>query len=850
MPKVSYIYDFLKDKRYGFICAPDRANAIFFHVSNYQGKEPKIGEFVDYDIVPAKEGKDQAINVRALEDTPELRRTWALEKPGQSRFPSEEIRRSLGDAIRKLEEHCSKKSEKAREAADEMEAELLDMALGSEGLVTLGRNNGLRLSRSLDDYERLVKKEGPKSQEVASTRSCLEQEYPHLKWKIHGLTQYAARGFRKGEELEERKAKGLGPSSVSPGADHRIQVLKPSTKWVLFVDESGTSFDRDQYADSPVEDLPVEKGWEMGRFVGILTPSLTPLDPLNSKTHFTDLNIEQRDRIVQHLLDKPVGVFGITVDDLPETRGNRWVDGVANIVGWVLRMLPVDGPTEIQVLVEQRNPYAARDSDWRAVTRVLLGNLTETHPQRYDKIKLSIEIVEKDGSPHLAYADAIAHTWGSPAMDADARLKQSGLLGTCLHQGDGRQLMKNWDVLQRGSRLEGDEWRDLLHDPDAGDPLSVAGILLDQVSESCREDPALWERYFEVTQKYLDSKEVELRKLGKEVAWLAKCKPENSPIPLHLELAWRTAELEEKNHRGCIDEQTVVRLEELGDALYSEKAWLVCQADLDRAVLATNCFQFEEAGKAISRWEGKDLEIPGRLHWGRVQSTLGQHAAFKGDFDQAEEYFAQAINAFDGMVDPKKARGEISQTATYRAIATMDRPDSDKETIRQHVSAVVSLNCDEVREMAGSAKAKCKYPHHLLLRYLVNHGDPEERDAYLGERDLWQASSGHPWPLIQAYRGILLRSRDSDEAANLMVEAYELAMEPGQGPTVHLIGYTIGAIAMAWGSDPLFEKQELLNLIEILPGAEDRINRLHTALEQPVEPPEGLLGEILPFNFR
>jgi len=836
MSDQSYICTFNDDRGFGFIWEPSRKQEVFFHISDYRGENPGLGEFVDYEIAPGQNGRDKAICVHLIEDKPELRKAWALTRPMRKTSACEELRAALRGAIWELEKVSSWYGDKHPDV-EAARRQFLGVSLATDELADLCISNGLRQKTAFEDYERLIKKHGPQAETVADARKTLEAEYPRLKGKIEKVTDAASRFYRRRSELQRSS---LRQSNI----DHRIQAQSATGSWLLFIDETGASFARDKYSPEGREQ------GSLGRFVAVLVPDPISLQALDLRTHFVDLGVTERDRVVQHLLDSSVGIFGIGVDDLPETRGNRWVDGVVLTIGWVLRLLPVDGPTEVHILVEQRGVHSTGQGDWNATSRVLLSNLAATHPDRYGKIKTSIQVVTKDASPYLAYADAIAHTWGAKSLDAKTRLKQSGLRGTCLHHGDGDELMRAWDILKRGSTLDGYEWQQLIHNPDSGSSAGVARVLLDQVAQSCREAPDLWKRYFDATYGHLESKAVELAGLGKEVAWLAACKPENSEIPPNLELAWRIAELEEKNHRGCIDAQTVARLEELGDGLYSEYPQLVCQADLTRAVLATNCFQFEEAGKALNRWKGKEMVIAGRRHWGRVQSSLGQHAAFGEDFEQAEECFARAIEAFRGMADRGESSGEVAQTATYRAIAALDNPDCGIETVRKHVSGVVSLNSEAIQGMARSTSAADKYKHHLLLRYLVGHGNPDESDAYLAEREHWSEGYGHPWPLIQAYRGMLLRPRDSYAATDLLVDGYEIAVTSDQGPTMHLIGFTIATIAIGWGSDSLFDGAELLELVKILPGAEERINCLNAALEKPLDQPEQLLSSILPFNFR
>ena len=178
----------------------------------------------------------------------------------------------------------------------------------------------------------------------------------------------------------------------------------------------------------------------------------------------------------------------------------------------------------------------------------------------------------------------------------------------------------------------------------------------------------------------------------------------------------------------------------------------------------------------------------------------------------------------------------------------MDHPDPDLETIRNRVAAVVSLVLGDIQLISTSSAPEQTYSHHLLLRYLVNHGTTEERNAYLSAQDSWLADDGHPWPLIEAYRGVLLHPTAPEAAISHMENGHDFA--ENHGPTVRLIGLTLGIIAMGWGSEDLVNEQDLTDITLQLPAAADATATLQRALNAPLDPPELLLAEVLPFNFR
>lgn len=697
--------------------------------------------------------------------------------------------------------------------------------------------DGLEARALLAELDAAARSRGPTDAVTREIHHRLVARFPNLKPAAAKSLAFAE-AARAREEARRRIVRQGGlASTVRPGGtSHRIQDLPAAPRWKLLVDETGSRFDEK------------EQG-RLGRLVGLLVPEAVTLPALAGKAHAVDASDPcELDQRLQRVLDEPVGIFGVTLDALPPAPGDRWVAGVLEVVHWTLRLLTVDGPTEIDVVVEQRGEHQAR-SDWSALFAEVLRHLGESNPERYRHLTLRPRVIQKGDDPCNGYVDAIAHTWGSRAQDSRARLRQSGLVGSCLHDGDGTALREAWDVLRRGADVDGDAWSRLLSAPEAATAGSVPSLLLEQLEAACRSRPALWQRYFDAVRRHLDGKAVRLGVLGREVAWLAGCQPAGAALPAAMRLAWLTALLERDNHRGHVDEALAEELDRLGDELFEEQPSLVCQADLDRAVLATNRFDFSAAGAALRRWRDQIPAVPGLQHWGRVQSSLGQHAAFLGDHAAAERHFAEALGAFARLSDPDVGRGEIAQTSTYRAIAAMDFPGADPATVRARVSAVVSLSLEEIGRLAASVEPATKYRHHLLLRYLARHGTADERAAYLAARPAWSVDEGFPWPLILAYRALLVLSADRDGARELLRCAVASAFAPDQGPTVQLIGVAIGVAGEAIGAEGLVSDDLLDDLVERLPASRDRIEGLRLALAQRPDP-LSILDAALPFNFR
>ncbi len=426
------------------------------------------------------------------------------------------------------------------------------------------------------------------------------------------------------------------------------------------------------------------------------------------------------------------------------------------------------------------------------------------------------------------------------------RLKDSQLSGTCLLSVDAGLLLDNWNSFQLGGVLAADYWSMLVASKDAEATGALLTTLLDALGNECRADKQLWLRYLKHCKGHATGKAVNLGLLGRQIDWLERFKPEDMVISGQLRLAWLTVKLAGANHFGNTEINWLSELEELGDRLYVEDAPLVCHADLHRAVQETNRFHFNHASDILDRWRDCDPAIPGLVYWGQVQSSLGQHAAFLGDLDGAVIYFDKALAAFAGLYDGGVR--DCTQTRTYKIIAMMDNDScTDKEIIDEFFK--LSADLDFQRDILSGKAAKDKYIHHVLLRYLVNRGNQTIIEQYLAHPDGWLTGTGHPWPLIQAYRALLLYPHDPKRGLQTINDGAVLAFAANQGPTVQLIGACLRAISHGWG-DKWLEYDKLLKSLEAeLPHAENSIEKIREFIASPGDEREFISG-VLPFNFR
>ncbi|MBU1432298.1 hypothetical protein KKF91_17305, partial [Myxococcota bacterium] len=630
-----------------------------------------------------------------------------------------------------------------------------------------------------------------------------------------------------------------GSSVCAPKTPRRVDLLDEAPRWTMLIDESGPHFQAG---------LPTP-GQQEGRFVGVLLDDQTAaaLPPLG-RFHACDERDARLDEAIQALLDHPVGVIGVTVSDVPPATAEWWQIGVLELIDWALRLLPREGaPTRLEVRVEERSHHRAGEA-WRDAVVEIQRRLAKTNADQAG-IEIEIKVVGKAEHPHLAYADALAYTWGSARGSAVARLKQSGLLGGSLIAGGARALSGWWDKVTRGEALSDEEFIQLAQARQQ-QPESLYAALWALLEDKLSADEALWGRYFELAERHLEGKNIHLPALCAQLDLLQAADP-GATLPPRTRLAWEAGRIARDNHLGEIHPLSEEIVITLSAALFDEDAPLVCLSDLQRAVAATNAFQFDAAERLIRPWLNHPIAVPGLQMHGRVLSSLGQIHAFRGELVEARARFEQALAAFERLSDLRMKRGEKAQTGTYRLICLIDDAGIGEGEARAALEGYLDFPRLEegVDHLARARAPYAKYAHHALLRYLVQRGDVALRRRYLARMDPDAVGEGHPWPLILLYRALLLREAGQPFEAPLRA-GIEQTLDRGQGPTLTLIGATMMRLAVRWGLDDYeAELAEILSVLpQVLPQAAPRL----TALAQPSPHLDdlALLRATLPFNFR
>lgn len=642
-------------------------------------------------------------------------------------------------------------------------------------------------------------------------------------------------------------AKPKGHKEIqAPEADlhsNDLRSLAPAAKWTLVIDESGKVFD-----SAPGRQIDAVKA---GRFVGVLIPD-NALAPLKPRWHAVEVDRpEEIDGVVQAVLDASVGVFGIEAEVVPYSPGDRWLDGIAQLLDWVLRLMPVDGPTKLEVLIEQRGDFN-KTQPWDLIRRDALYRLALSFPERAAQIHLVLRSIGKAGSPLNGYADALAFTWAQSTRSSRERLKRSKLADSCLLSSKNglnyRRMREAWDAFSQGVQLEPEHWWDWVSQPDARNPASLLHSFLNSLTSECRETPHYWQRFLSEVKRRMARSPVDLQRLGAAVDWLELCRPDGETLPPVAEMIWLTVLHARANHEGQIAVHQSRRLPELERALFDEEAPLVCHAQLHRAVQLSNRFEFAKAQSLLEPWLNHPAAVPGLRYHAHVLSSLGQLAAFQGRMEDAKGYFNRALPLIDRLSDRALALLDEAQTRAYLAIVLMDDPQVPDALSKEQLFKVIGP-LEKAAALSTSGDVSRRYSLHLLLRWLCVRGDQEIASQALDCMEKWHTGEGHPWPLIQLYRGILMLERDKGIALQLFEEAATLAEQAQQGPTVALIGACIRNVAVAHGGSWPGKEQMLEKLRKQLPAAADRIDLIQSVPKPDRRALLDFLASVLPFNF-
>lgn len=620
---------------------------------------------------------------------------------------------------------------------------------------------------------------------------------------------------------------------------HAIMNLKPSPSWTVLIDETGDRFVNDEIPNA---------GSRLGKTVALLLPESISLPQLPMGWHAKDVH-EQLPQVIHDLLASPCGIIGLTVNELPRMNANLWSGSIRTLMDMIARLLPISEKTSITFLVEEHSDYTPENG-----TTIMKGLCDDIHlqlgrvnPKRANNLSLTAKVISKTGSLYNGYVDAIANCWGSPSSRSRKLVKC--LTDICLYMDTDGQGFGNFiNKIVSDQSFDAQEWTELLRQSLCYQGNLLVRHYLDDFAQRISNKPETWKNYLDATRQHLESKDIDQRLLGQQIAWLKAAMPAETELTEDLQLLWMTAELAEANHLGKVisDPELKSMFSYLTEHLMDEEPRLVAWATLNLSVAYTNAFDFESAEAIMDIWDRKPMQVLGHQYTGQIQSTLGQLAAFWGDNEEAVPLFDQAISNFAKMSNKLKSSQDIEQTTTYKLIAMLDlglanTPDFDHDAERYF-----NLPLEQAALFVPQDPAQ-RYKHHVLLRMLVSGDYPQAREAYLSQRQNWLTGAYHPWELIEFYRALLL---DGDLNAQLRHLDTGFDIAKGGDATLHVIAAVILGSRLALADGRLDEYQALLDTIaDELPDLGKRLDVLR-AQPQAKLPPLELAARVLPFNFK
>lgn len=628
---------------------------------------------------------------------------------------------------------------------------------------------------------------------------------------------------------------------------NEIQYLASSNEWELYIDESGKD-----------EEFATGKDGIIAGVLSDVKHHLPEQPSLHAATDDTEEKIAAGDKLLDTLIHhEQAGVLAVPMYALASVSG--WGHAVASFIDLVMRLLPLSekGVTKLTVFIEERAPYL-HEKNFTFLRDACCFALAQTFPDCANSIHLEIKKMDKN-SPFDAYADLVANTCFAKNDFSQERLRLTGWKRTCFLNFQSDELAQVLDIFHSGRKLPMNLWNKLLVGKSAAGKQSLVNALLARFGEEARGEIIGWEEYLAEVMRHLDSKAIDLHLLERQIEWLRTYRPDDYKVPRKVEFGWVTASLALQNHRGAVmSEDEFAKFKQLGDELYEEAAPLVCWAFLNVVVALTNAFRFEDANKLVDEFMARihEVAVVGTRYYGQLLSTKGQCLAFLGKDDEAWHFFDLALKKFDALSAVYEKRGEMMQTQAYWLTAMMDDSSTSDAELTAAAKLYFTENADAsegelvtaAKKLAKSTDPKRKYQHHLLLRYIVSGRAPQSvRSAYLAEEGEWGVEYGHPWELIEFYRGLICETPE-DRARHFEV-AYGKA-NAGDA-TLQMIACAILGARLAEGMIAQDVYEEKLAHVHSLFPHMDAVRE--AVLRQQVETPlpaADFMVAVLPFNFR
>ena len=683
-------------------------------------------------------------------------------------------------------------------------------------------------------------------QEIAAIEHSENLTQTTCRSRFQKLIKNSNNSYRRGIEKEEtriisrilRRHENVNHLALLESNTKLRQIfeLNSQPSWTLVIDETGDNFER-------TEEEELSK---LGRFAGVLIP--TNSTDVSKFIHCHEATYTDIFNSLKHIVEQETwSIVGLTMNDLPFVSGEQWIDGVSEIIAWVLRLIPLhETKTELIVKIEQRAEHK-ESSQLNRIQRLLLQDLARFSKTRANNIDLKVRFVNKRTN-WVCYADVISYMWPKTYNDL-GRWTQQSAIKTYLWENIHPVLRSCLDTYLSEERreLSGYQWRSLLLEQS-----ELAKHITNVWIQKCREDEQQWRILLEDFKLHLDSKSINMRLVNQQSYFLHESNKEQKyDVPLIWSTLLNICRLAQENHQGkFISDNDLAQCTTNRQILLDENVRLVCFMDLHLAVSMTNSYQFDKARDMLQAWEGEEcIRSIGYNYKGRVLSSFGQHTAFKGNFEQAEQNFEEALTMFSKLSDPSEIERECSQTRNYKIVNMLCQRKPLSEIWTEFEKQIPSVT-PENRALffAQTDDFAQQYNLYLYLRILYTHAKQDkacfaEVQCYLEHAHNWKMHESHPWPMISMYRALLYRSSGNEDLGK---EHINLAIKKCRSNGVmEIFLATLKTIANLY-----FGGQRQINFTQLsqnIPHAKEHIDALQKVDKN--QEPRDWLSQVLPFNF-
>lgn len=587
--------------------------------------------------------------------------------------------------------------------------------------------------------------------------------------------------------------------NVDNAHPNSLRSLDPSERWQVVIDETGQYFN-----PSDMESL-TPGDHQVGKVIALVIPESVVLPKIKNNFHATDEADSTVEKAISHILEQPVGVLGFSSKHQAFTP-HSWMAAIAQLIRGVMHLLPIkeSEATYVEFNIENRSKFTS-STNLDALRDDIESELKRLAPLRFSKLHMSLKLIEKDGHEANGYVDAIANLWGSPSESRRKILARTCFRDHCLISQPADNIDHILLALNSKDRLSEQQWYDLCEYSRKENEHSLANQFLSELGEHCKNNSDQWGQYADAVRQYLYTKKSSQKGLAAALQWLQKYTPVTDSLDLSLQLEFKLSQLALKNHQGYVDETLMKSTLILADQLMNEQAQVSCQAILRIASGNTNTFDFTSVTPYIEWWLKQPIAVAGLLNYGKLHSVLGQSQAFQGDFSKAQASFETALKQFEKLSGREQKQKNIQQTQVYLAISLLEQGDLEAlSLIKSLVAQSMSMSKNEEKRVQRLARSgeNHQFIHHLFLRGCIMQPllMSEEIKNYLSQQNIWQTGDGHPWMLIQAYRGWLLQHAGDLNAASIcFTDAIYACFDQSQGPIVQWMGIVIEALALSLG---------------------------------------------------